>query len=302
MHLAMAHVAEQQVQRSCLGDAASEDADNLAELIPSLPVEKRFLLPFAGSQRRQYQGPGGSPPPLRGQAHGRLPCELPQVQHHVALGARLRHRAPRTAPPTRRPAATTRCAAKARTPASCPSRRSFSTRTTSREASSSPACPRASSSPTSRCPCCRSASPATAPGAGSCTSVGTPRTPTSRCPCCRSASPATAPGAGSCTSAGTPRTWPSPGGGPCARPSRTLRRLGSTRSSICSARAATAGALTGATPSSIGRRAGEGHTRCCSSGTRRCCKTRRGISGGWRSSWGARSPRQRRRPASWTPS
>ncbi|XBJ20304.1 hypothetical protein VPH35_011157 [Triticum aestivum] len=36
--------------------AGNEDADNLAELIPSLPVEKRFLLPFAGSQRRQYRG------------------------------------------------------------------------------------------------------------------------------------------------------------------------------------------------------------------------------------------------------
>lgn len=52
----MAHVGEQELKPSCVGDAANKDADNLAELIPWLPVEKRFLLPFAGSQRRQYRG------------------------------------------------------------------------------------------------------------------------------------------------------------------------------------------------------------------------------------------------------
>ena len=49
----MAHVAEQKLERSCLGDVlpAKKDVGNLAELIPSLPVEKRLLLPPVGSQR-----------------------------------------------------------------------------------------------------------------------------------------------------------------------------------------------------------------------------------------------------------
>ncbi|XP_037449816.1 cytosolic sulfotransferase 13-like [Triticum dicoccoides] len=54
----MAHVAEKKHERSCLADAlpATNGADNLTELIQSLPVEKRLLLPPAGSQRRQYRG------------------------------------------------------------------------------------------------------------------------------------------------------------------------------------------------------------------------------------------------------
>ncbi|XP_037419214.1 cytosolic sulfotransferase 13-like [Triticum dicoccoides] len=54
----MARVAEQKLQPSCLGDAltARNDADNLTELIPSLPVEKRLVPPPADMQRRQYRG------------------------------------------------------------------------------------------------------------------------------------------------------------------------------------------------------------------------------------------------------